>query len=159
MTKTTYIQPGTIRLCINTLPLQVAVRWTGFCILLLWCNNANPCRCQHIYNTAITGIEALIILVLRYCKNFRYPGERNTGTAIPKCIQYPFAEATLTISCCADRKRGNCTEELLRHRCNISEYGLLIVLTQASKLESTAPKLCRQIWKLLRYICWWCVLT
>ena len=37
----------------------------------------------NIYDTTIIGIEALIIPVLRYCKNILYPGKRDTGTAIP----------------------------------------------------------------------------
>ena len=38
---------------------------------------------SNIHNTAITGIEALGISVLRYCENVRYPDKRDTGIEIP----------------------------------------------------------------------------
>ena len=38
--------------------------------------------------TAITDIEALIIPVLLYCKNVRYPGKEDTGIEIPTSNQY-----------------------------------------------------------------------
>ena len=60
-------------------PCKLQCAGLGF-LCYCWCSNPNPCRCKHIYNTPITGFEALVIPVIRYCKNIRYPGKRDTGT-------------------------------------------------------------------------------